>query len=398
MKNVYQLPQKIKLNLKDRRSRRSIPLFNIVMPVILLFILQYESFHAFFSAPERMGKRLRNCIRGRIPKVDAVRDFLSCTDPHDLQGIHEEVVDRVRRNGILRGGTVGGYVVAAIDGVELFSSTKRHCGECLHRTLKSGETEHFHRSVVCGTVGKSPHLVLGQEMLHPRDGSEKEEGELTGAKRLICRLRQRHGHFADVIVADALYLNSPFINMVLQCGMDAVIRMKDEKRLIFKDAEALFQAGEGLGQTFRSDGVEVEVWDLSGFEMEGVKKGIRVVRFRETRKTRKGVETRMVWLVTTLQGVDPQILWIMMHRRWDVENNVFHQLKTYYHAKHCYCHDATETLWHLMLLAFNMRELYLFRRVHRFAESGMTRKEVSGIFRDDLLLNRMHDLLYDPGG
>ena len=32
------------------------------------------------------------------------------------------------------------------------------------------------------TVGKSPHVIFGQEMLKPRDGSEKDEGELTGGK------------------------------------------------------------------------------------------------------------------------------------------------------------------------------------------------------------------------
>lgn len=33
-------------------------------------MLQYESFHTVFSAPESMSKRLRNCIIGKIPKVD----------------------------------------------------------------------------------------------------------------------------------------------------------------------------------------------------------------------------------------------------------------------------------------------------------------------------------------
>ena len=41
---------------------------------------------------------------------------------------------------------------------------------------------------------------------------------------------------------------------------------------------------------------------------------------------------------------DYRVLWEMMNRRWDIEENGFHQLKTYYHAKHCYCHDAVETL------------------------------------------------------
>ena len=40
------------------------------------------------------------------------------------------------------------------------------------------------------TVGKTPHVILGQEMLKPRDGAEKDEGELTGGKKLIRRLKE----------------------------------------------------------------------------------------------------------------------------------------------------------------------------------------------------------------
>ena len=99
MKSVYKIPQKIKC-LTDERKRKSIPLFNIVMPVLLFLMLQYESFHTIFSAPESMSKRLKNCL-----------------------------------------------------------SRKKH----------TGETEYFYRSVVCMTIGKSPHVILGQEMLKPRD-------------------------------------------------------------------------------------------------------------------------------------------------------------------------------------------------------------------------------------
>ena len=56
------------------------------------------------------------------------------------------------------------------------------------RTALTGKTvqvkrNNFHRSVVCMTVGKVPHVILGQEMLKPTDGAEKDEGELTGGKR-----------------------------------------------------------------------------------------------------------------------------------------------------------------------------------------------------------------------
>lgn len=198
-----------------------------------------------FSAPECMSKRLKNCIQRRIPKVDAVRDLLSRIDPEEIRRIHEKMVDTMKRNRVFWEETIGGSVVVGIDGVELFSSTKKACPECLNRKTQSGQTEWFHRSVVCMTVGKAPHVILGQEMLKPKDGSGKDEGELTGGKRLIEWLRKRHGHFADVIVADALYLNAPFIKTLKENGLEGVIRLKGKRRLLFQDAERLFNRGEG---------------------------------------------------------------------------------------------------------------------------------------------------------
>ena len=280
MKSVYKIPQKIKC-LTDERKRKSIPLFNIVMPVLLFLMLQYESFHTIFSTPESMSKRLKNCISGRIPKVDAVRDLLSRINPDEIRSIHEEMIDIIKRNRVFREGTIGGYVVAGLDGVELFSSTKKSCPNCLSRKKHTGETEYFYRSVVCMIIGKSPHVILGQEMLKPRDGSGKDEGELTGGKRLIEQLKKRHGHFADVIVADALYLNAPFINILKENGLEGVIRLKDERRMIFQDAERLFKQDEGKKASFWKGKKKIEVWDLSGFKMEGCPYKLRVVRYRE---------------------------------------------------------------------------------------------------------------------
>ena len=88
----------------------------------------------------------------------------------------------------------------------------------------------------------------------------------------------------------------------------------------------------------------------------------------------------------------------MMNRRWDIEENGFHQLKTYYHAKHCYCHAAVEVIFNLMIIGFNMRELYLYRRGRKFEGSRITRRSVSRMFRDDLLTEKVKQILYQKGG
>ena len=111
-------------------------------------------FTLFFPHRKACPKRLRNCINGKIPKIDAVRDLLSRIDPEEVRKIHEETIDTLKKNRVFREGTIGGYVVAGIDGVELFSSTKKSCPDCLTRKNRTGETEYFHRSVVCMTVGK----------------------------------------------------------------------------------------------------------------------------------------------------------------------------------------------------------------------------------------------------
>ena len=49
---------------------------------------------------------------------------LSRIDPKEIEEIHAQTVDIIKRKIRFREGTIGGYVVAGIDGVKLFSSTK----------------------------------------------------------------------------------------------------------------------------------------------------------------------------------------------------------------------------------------------------------------------------------
>ena len=51
-----------------------------------------------------------------------------------------------------------------------------------------------------------------------------------------------------------------------------------------------------------------------------------------------------------------------------------------------------------MLIAFNMRELYLYRRLKNFRNSKITLKSVTRLFRDQLLLEDFCQLLYDDTG
>jgi hypothetical protein len=122
----------------------------------------------------------------KMPRIDAVRRCISDFNLKDLKDIHTGIVEITIKNKIFRNGAINGLKVVFIDGVKLFESTKKCCDKCLTHIDKNGITHYFHRAVVCSTVGSYPHIILDKKCLNQRkDGSNKDEGELTGGKKLI---------------------------------------------------------------------------------------------------------------------------------------------------------------------------------------------------------------------
>ncbi len=146
--------------------------------------------------------------------------------------------------------------------------------------------------------------------------------------------------------------------------------------------------------TFIHKKKHISVWDSDGFEMKGTDANIRFLRFVETWIGPKGrQEKREMWCITTLpKGISAETVWLIMHKRWDIENNGFRMLKTYFHVDHCYVHGegADENILIFIMIAFNLMELFMFRRLKDFRERVkkgiMTRKHLIAIMWDELLL------------
>ena len=241
---VYEIGKKIN-SLKNKRTKSPVKISTITFVVLFGFMLQIRSFNRLEHWLEK-GKFKKIVPKNtKMPRIDAVRRCLSDFDLEGLKNIHKDIIKATIRNKVFRNGTIDGLKVVAIDGVELFESTKKCCKKCLSRKHRDGITHYFHRAVICSTVGSDPHIILGAEMLEPKkDSSQKDEGEITGAKRLIKNLYKEYHHFADIIVADALFCKSTWIKEVLSIGMNAVVRVKDERLHIVKDALALFKHRE----------------------------------------------------------------------------------------------------------------------------------------------------------
>ena len=395
---VYNIGELIK-RAKDSRIQPKITAQAVFFTVLMGFLFRMQSFNKLnhWIRMERFKKLLPRNIR--LPYVDTIRRSLAGWDMSEQKRSHQAVIEKCRRNKLFRKGTIGGLTVVAFDGVEVFESIHKCCDECLTRVI-GGVTHYFHRFVVCMTVGSDPHIIFGAELLRPReDKSEKKEGELTGGKRLLKSLHQQFHHFADIVVADSLYMNKPWIETVLSCGMDAVIRVKDERLTIVKDALGLFSKRSAdaswiikgslprANRTKNKDKkITVSVWDEEKFEWNGLT--LRFLRFTEQieetiyvgKKSSRRVVTHEMWISSTAgKHVTAQVIWQIAHKRWDIENNGFHELKGSWHIDHCFEHNAVaiEAIFYICIMAFNLFQLFIFRCIHHFRKQNITQRSVA---------------------
>ena len=386
---VYDIGKKIN-TLKDKRIKSPVKISTITFTVLFGFMLQIRSFNRLnhWFKKNKFNKVIPK--KTIMPCIDAVRRCLNDFDLDGLKNINNSIIKTTTKNKIFKNGTIDGLKVVAIDGVELFESTKKCCNKCLSRVQKDGVTHYFHRAVVCATVGSDPHLVLGEEMLEPKkDSSDKDEGEITGGKRLIKKLYKQYHHFADIVVVDALYCKSTWIKEILSIGMNVVIRVKDERLNIVKDALGLFKCRKADKVWIKKKGGnsyrEIKAWDEDNFEMPDADIKVRFIKFNEEIHIEDKIEIKEGWIITTDKIISVETLWKIMHKRWDIENNVFHQLKTEWHLDHCFLHSPTgvETVLMFIIIAFNLMQLYFFRCIRGFRAKGMLQIDVIEDIRDE---------------
>ena len=213
--------------------------------------------------------------------------------------------------------------------------------------------EYFHRGVVFYLVGLRGAIPLDVEMLRPG------EGELSAAHRLLPRVVKTYGRLFGVVLGDALYFNAPFFNLCIDLGKDVITVLKDEDRVLFQDAQGVFSLT--APQVWEEPNQKIQAWDAEGFSSaEGIQVPLRVLRteelIRRRHRCRQGwvqqKETHHWEWVTTLpiDRLSTRLLWQIGHTRWEIENNLFHTLATYWSLDHCFKHEPTAILNFILTL------------------------------------------------
>src|SRR5437016_57995 len=168
------------------------------------------------------------------------------------------------------------------------------------------------------------------------------------SKRLLERVCSEYERFFDVVTGDALYFDAPFINFCLAHHKDVIVVVKGDHRLLLQDAQQLFS--QRIPSEWSEGRRTVRYWDEEGFtSCEGVKAPLRVLYTEETVRHRAQIDGQekeetsgWYWATTLSKNQFPtRQLWQAGHDRWDIENDCFNTLSTYWALDHCFRHRAS---------------------------------------------------------
>jgi len=182
-------------------------------------------------------------------------------------------------------------------------------------------------------------------------------------------------------LADGLYAQAPFFNLLLAHGKHALVVLKDERRDLYQDARGLFAVTPPAAGKYRSR--HCQWWDVSDLTTwPQVNAPLRVIRSRETYPVRRqitkqveSITTEWVWATTlpVRQAATEQAVGFG-HRRWDIENYGFNELANEWYSGHVYKHHpkAIEAFLLVAFLAYNLFHAFWLLNLKPAARGGRT--------------------------
>jgi hypothetical protein len=322
---------------------------------------------------------------------DAIGYALERSDPDALFTLGCAVARQLKRNGVLRSNWSRGLVVAAIDGIEICSSFARSCEHCMQRQVSHGvdgelreQTQYYHRICVVAIVSSAFPIPLG--IRFQKNGESEVACSLALLKDLIEKVGSR---FLDLLVFDALYLQTPFTAEVEALGLDWVGNLKENQPELLAEAQ---RVTAGAPQVHSQGQEELQLWHAPEVYWPVADRTIGVVktvRHRQKNRQRIGrdeggrkhvvketlIETSTNFYVSDLElgSIPPVFIHQLGRSRWLIDSEVFQTMTTdlkrpSVHQDHG---QALIALTMIRVLAFTLTQVFFHRQMRsRFRKSS----------------------------
>jgi hypothetical protein len=294
-----------------------------------------------------------------------------------------QVAKRLKRNGVLRSDWARGRLVAAVDGIEICSSYSRCCQACLERNVErkvDGELQtsiqYYHR-LSAVTVASTPFPVfLGVRF------QQSGETEVACSLALLRELTEKLGRrFIDILVADALYLQTPFTRALEELGLEWVINLKDNQPDLLSEAERLTARPADYHQAEAQQ--ELHLWHLPEVDWpvaDRLVQVVKTVRLQSSQRVeirKKGgapVKTKQSAPVLStnfyatnvdLGSIPPLFIHQLGRSRWTIDAQAFQTITTDCHLKRPSVHQscALVVLTMIRVLAYTLTMVFYHRQV-----------------------------------
>lgn len=243
-----------------------------------------------------------------------------------------------------------------------------------------------------GYLASVLELIGIESFLVDLEWMPKRGKELPSSYALLRRAKERFGtHFVDLMLGDGLYLNAPFVNLVVQeLSSDVLVKTDDATRDILKDAMGLFEHESAYAsdiehiQGFDEHRLRTyEVLMTHGFHLDKVDAPLQVAWVREQdvyvysgKKRHKGKPhdgSHEFWVIASAEYLERPLsaeeMRELAHWRWDQENAGFKAANQRVKTKRLYSHhtQAKQAILLLLFVVFNLLGIYLHRYRHHIA-------------------------------
>ena len=329
----------------------------------------------------------QGALRKRIGPIseDTIGYALQRQAPGPIFDLGCTVAKRLKRNGVLRSAWSRGRIVTAVDGIEICSSYCLCCQACLERTVErkvDGEpqkcTQYYHR-LSAVTLASTPFPVfLGIRF------QKSGETEVACSLALLRELAERLGRrFMDVLVADAIYLQTPFIREVESLGLEWVINLKDNQPDLASEAERLTNRPADYYQASPQE--DLQLWHLPEVDWPVADRLVRVVKTVRVQNAKRvqiqkqadsnvKVKTKQPAPILStsshatnvdLGAIPPLFIYQLGRSRWTIDAQVFQTITTDCHLKQPSVHQscALIVLTMIRVLAYNLTMVFYYRQV-----------------------------------
>lgn len=317
---------------------------------------------------------------------DTIGYALERQEPEPLFRLGCQVARQLKRNGVLRSDWARGRVVVAADGMEICSSFVRCCDTCMERRVqhKVGEEirediQYYHRISAAVVVSAAFPIPLGIRF------QKAGETEVACTLRLLEELIEQLGpRYFDILVADALYLQTPFVRAVEALGVEWVINLKENQPELLAEAE---QATSGPPQYQESvEKQELQLWHAPEVLWPVADRSVRIVKVARTlHRNRVPLrpasasekpngreafdEPSLNFYATNVElgSIPPLFVHQLGRSRWPIDTEVFQTITTDSHLKQPSVHQgrsqALAVLTMIRILAYTLTMVFYHRQV-----------------------------------